>query len=111
MIQSPEDLERVQLEPAVVSAPKVTAIENWRNGFAAVSGVTTSTLITEYRPPASLALRESLRLSELVGLTVNDVHIDDGWLKVFGKGDKERPKNEGWKSTIGCLLAPTSRGG
>ena len=35
-------------------------------------------------------LDSGLRLSELVGLRVQDVHIPQAWLKVDGKGDKER---------------------
>ena len=38
----------------------------------------------------SIFLDSGLRLSELVGLRVQDVHLQQGWLKVYGKGDKER---------------------
>lgn len=31
-----------------------------------------------------------LRVSELVGLRINDVHFDDAYVKVLGKGNKER---------------------
>lgn len=31
-----------------------------------------------------------LRASEIVGLDVPDVHFDEGWVQVLGKGDKER---------------------
>jgi site-specific recombinase XerD len=37
-----------------------------------------------------LFLDTGLRLSELVGAQVDDLHLADGWLKVYGKGDKER---------------------
>lgn len=37
-----------------------------------------------------LFLDTGLRLSELVELPVDDVHLEEGWLKVFGKGGKER---------------------
>lgn len=37
-----------------------------------------------------LFLDTGLRLSELVDLAVTDLHLEDGWLKVFGKGGKER---------------------
>ncbi|MHA1279511.1 MAG: tyrosine-type recombinase/integrase [Candidatus Helarchaeota archaeon] len=30
------------------------------------------------------------RLSEVVGLNVTDLHLDDGWVKVYGKGRRER---------------------
>ena len=35
-------------------------------------------------------LDTGLRASELVGLAVSDVNLDDGLLKVYGKGNKER---------------------
>lgn len=38
----------------------------------------------------TLFLDTGLRLSELVGLAIEGVHMKDGWLKVFGKGEKER---------------------
>ena len=31
-----------------------------------------------------------LRASEIVGLDVDDVHLDEGWVRALGKGDKER---------------------
>ena len=37
-----------------------------------------------------MLLDTGLRASELVGLTLNDVNLDDGMVKVFGKGSKER---------------------
>ena len=38
----------------------------------------------------SLMLDTGIRLSELVGLKTLDVHLEDGWIKVMGKGRKER---------------------
>ena len=38
----------------------------------------------------SLMLDTGLRLSEVVHLKYRDVHLEDGYLKVLGKGDKER---------------------
>jgi site-specific recombinase XerD len=38
----------------------------------------------------TLFLDSGLRLSELVGLEAGDVHLDEQWLKVMGKGSKER---------------------
>ena len=38
----------------------------------------------------SLMLDTGLRLSETAGLTVDDVHMDDRYVKVLGKGSKER---------------------
>lgn len=31
-----------------------------------------------------------VRLSELTGIKIQDVHTENGWIKVLGKGDKER---------------------
>lgn len=31
-----------------------------------------------------------LRVSEATGLNLTDIHLDQGWLRVIGKGDKER---------------------
>ncbi len=31
-----------------------------------------------------------IRVSELTGLNLSDVHLEKGWLRVIGKGDKER---------------------
>ena len=38
----------------------------------------------------SLMLDTGLRLSEVVNLKYRDVHLEDGYLKALGKGDKER---------------------
>ena len=35
-------------------------------------------------------LDTGLRASELCGLTLDDTHIEQGYLKVLGKGNKER---------------------
>lgn len=37
-----------------------------------------------------LFLDTGLRLGELTGLPLDDLHLEDGWLKVMGKGGKER---------------------
>ena len=38
----------------------------------------------------SLMLDTGVRLSELTGLKAMNVHLEDGWIKVLGKGNKER---------------------
>ena len=43
-----------------------------------------------------LFLDTSLRLSELSGLTLDDLRLDDGIFKVMGKGSKERLIPVGW---------------
>lgn len=40
-----------------------------------------------------------LRASEIVGLDVDDVHFDEGWVRVLGKGDKERQVPLGRKAS------------
>jgi site-specific recombinase XerD len=42
------------------------------------------------RAIAGLMLLSGLRSAEVLGLTVRDVDIARGWVRVFGKGDKER---------------------
>ena len=37
-----------------------------------------------------LLLDTGIRASELVGLRLYDLHLEEGWFKVFGKGGKER---------------------
>jgi len=37
-----------------------------------------------------MLLDTGLRASELVNLSLEDVNLDDGVVKVYGKGDKER---------------------
>jgi len=37
-----------------------------------------------------ILLDTGLRIGELVNLKMDDVHMDEGYLKVLGKGDKER---------------------
>src|SRR5512133_792049 len=47
----------------------------------------------------SLFLDTGLRCAELIGLKVADLHLGDGWLKVMGKGQKERIVPFGNKAT------------
>jgi len=38
----------------------------------------------------SFFLDTGARLSEVVGLDIDDLHLQDGWVKVYGKGRRER---------------------
>lgn len=62
----------------------------------------------------SFFLDTGARQSEVVGLNVEDVHLEDGWVKVYGKGRRERimPLGktlkvdlENYLSTIRLLIA------
>ncbi len=45
-----------------------------------------------------LFLDSGLQLSELLGLKMDDLHIEDNWLKVMGKGQKERVVPFGYRT-------------
>jgi integrase/recombinase XerD len=53
-----------------------------------------------------------LRISELVGLSLGDVALDDGVLRAFGKGAKERmvPVGRMARQALVDWLAPSGRG-
>ena len=53
------------------------------------------------------ALRGGLRISELVGLDLGDLDLDDGLVRVFGKGAKERvmPIGRTARAALGDYLA------
>jgi len=48
-----------------------------------------------------------LRLGELAGLRMEDIHLDEGYVKVMGKGAKERsiPLGDATRQTIAAYLA------
>lgn len=52
-----------------------------------------------------------MRISELVGMRVSDIHFDTGFLKILGKGDKERmvPVPEAMVQMLRDYLAATHR--
>ena len=52
------------------------------------------------------------RISEVTGLSLLDVHDDDGLLRVFGKGSKERmvPLGRGARKALDDWLSPAGRG-
>jgi len=55
----------------------------------------------------SFFLDTGARLNEVVQLNVDGVHLDDGWVKVFGKGRRERimPLGKALKRDLGTYLA------
>lgn len=55
----------------------------------------------------SFFLDTGARLSEVVLIDVDDVHLQDGWVKVYGKGRRERilPLGKSLKRDLGTYLA------
>src|SRR5437588_7650206 len=53
-----------------------------------------------------------LRISELVGLSLSDLSLDEGLLRAFGKGSKERvvPLGRLARQALGAWLSPGGRG-
>jgi integrase/recombinase XerD len=53
-----------------------------------------------------------MRISELVGLSLRDLSVDEGALRVFGKGSKERvvPLGRFASEAVDEWLAPSGRG-
>ncbi len=51
------------------------------------------------------------RISEVVGLSLSDLHFDDGLIRVFGKGSKERlvPLGRPARETLSAWLSPVGR--
>ena len=66
-----------------------TFSENQLNAMLRVIGASTSAGYRD-RTMILMLLDTGLRASELVGLAMSDVNLDDGLLKVYGKGRKER---------------------
>lgn len=96
--------EWVDDDPAsLLSAPKVsTPLRNYLNVDEIFH------LLDSHAPDDALGVRDraiweigygcGLRVSEIVGLDVPDVHLDEGWVRVLGKGDKERQLPVGRKA-------------
>jgi len=53
-----------------------------------------------------------LRISELVGLSITDLSLDDGYLRAYGKGSKERvvPVGRWAREALQAWMAPSGRG-
>src|SRR5437763_2390131 len=53
-----------------------------------------------------------LRISELVGLSISDLSLDEGLVRAFGKGSKERvvPPGRRARQALGAWLSPSGRG-
>lgn len=84
----PEVLTVAEIE-AMVAAPSLDQAMAWRD-----------------RALVELGYGAGLRVSELCGLTLHDLLLSDGLVRVFGKGDKERLVPVGRKviGTLGVYL-------
>ncbi len=68
--------------------PDVLTLEEMESLLENVEG--TNPLAQRNRAMIELLYGSGLRISELTGLKVNDLHINQGLINVHGKGDKER---------------------
>ncbi len=68
--------------PEVLSVPEIEALLGAPN--------TDEPLAWRDRALLEVAYATGVRVSELVGMAVNDIWFDDGLVRVFGKGSKER---------------------
>jgi integrase/recombinase XerD len=69
-------------------------------------------LLAVAKTPRNLAIIEmfyatGMRVSELCGLKLKDLNLEQGWVRVFGKGSKERmvPMNEAAITAVRAYLA------
>ncbi len=77
--KSPRIPERM---PAVISRGEMERILSWPGGGGFPH--------TRTRSMAELLYATGIRISEMLGLNLESVNIEKGWIKVFGKGGKER---------------------
>lgn len=79
-LQAPKKWERL---------PKALSISDVRSFLGYSSSLTKPTLIRD-SVMLELLYSSGLRVSELVSLKLEDIHLDAGYLRVLGKGSKER---------------------
>ena len=77
------------LKPPKVSRKVVSTLSDEEIG-AILNTFSTSPSDVRNQTIFMLLLDTGLRISELVNLKMDDVHMDEGYLKVMGKGKKER---------------------
>ena len=90
--------------PKALSEPEVATL------LAAVAG--DDAVARRDRAILEVLYGTGLRISELVGLSLADVALDEGLLRAFGKGAKERvvPLGRMAREALGGWLAPAGRG-
>ena len=92
--------ERLETPKRWRTLPEVLTVEEVGRLLAAPA--LDDTLVFRDRALLELAYAAGLRVSEWIGISVRDVMLDDGLVRVFGKGSKERLVPIG-RSAIGAL--------
>ncbi|MFC2122525.1 tyrosine-type recombinase/integrase [Bacteroidota bacterium] len=77
------------MKPPKVTRKVVSTLSNEEIG-AILSTFTTSPSDARNQTIFMILLDTGLRIGELINLKMDDVHMDEGYLKVMGKGKKER---------------------
>lgn len=100
LIQSPKNIHRL---PKVLNMQQVDALLN-------APDTTTSWGLRD-RAILEVMYATGLRVSELIGLTIDELHLDLGFLQTIGKGNKERivplgEEAEYWVSEYLALIRP-----
>jgi integrase/recombinase XerD len=90
--------------------PKVLSEAEVESLLAAVTG--DDAVARRDRAILELLYGGGLRISELVGLSLGDLAMDDGYLRAYGKGSKERvvPVGRWAREAVQAWLAPSGRG-
>lgn len=101
LIQSPKNIHRL---PKVLNMQQVDALLN-------APDTTTSWGLRD-RAILEVMYATGLRVSELIGLTIDELHLDLGFLQTIGKGNKERivplgEEAEYWVSEYLALIRPS----
>ena len=101
LIQSPKNIHRL---PKVLNMQQVDALLN-------APDTTTSWGLRD-RAILEVMYATGLRVSELIGLTIDELHLDLGFLQTIGKGNKERivplgEEAEYWVSEDLAVIRPS----